>query len=483
MNAAARVGALVVVFGGLTYGALSFLGKGMFGAKTTPLSIEMEDATGVTAGTRLLMAGVTVGTVSKVELKSPTVARLLVDVKNEIPRGTVAVLPSSLTGLGDTYINLIPPATSAGALAAGEVIPGRKAKALDSFLPNGEKAVDEMVATMRAFRKLMEDGELIGSVKSLMTSMDKTIAEFGKTAQGVNGLMADNRLAIKKSMTEAAAMMTDVSAMTKEMAVYVKSGKFQGNIDEMMTTLNSTAKKADEMVASMNAIIGDPEFQASIKTSTKNVALMTDSGVKMAGSGEKMAVSGEKIAANMEVITSDGKEISKRTIELMDRLNEVMKKASEIEDQVKGAIDKVGGTLSKGAPNPLAGMTSRMDIMRETKPDYYRSDFTFTIPQKEGYLSLGVFDAFYSNRLTAQVGKPLDSNWGLRYGVFASRPGLGVDYRIGSTWSWRGDFWDINDPRFDFRFSHNFGKGVLGWVGMDRVFQQNAPTIGIGIVK
>jgi hypothetical protein len=41
----------------------------------------------------------------------------------------------------------------------------------------------------------------------------------------------------------------------------------------------------------------------------------------------------------------------------------------------------------------------------------------------------------------------------------------------------------LNDPRFDLRFRYDFGGGLIGWFGMDRVFKDNAPFIGIGIKR
>ena len=485
MNSAARVGALIIVFVVLSLGALNLLGKGMFGAKSVDYFVALPDAGGVVSGTKVMMAGVQVGTVNKIQLVSPTEAKIVISVRNDValPSGTTALIPTSLTGFGESQVILMPGSTAGQSLVAGSTITGKKGGAMDSILPNSKETLEELSKTMAAFRKIMEDKEFFGGIKKLMATTNSTMENFSKTAGSVNALLVANRASIDATMKQAALTMGNIQTMSGELATLLKDGKFKGNTTAILENLTSTTQKVNQMMGDLNEIVGDPDFKKAIKSSTSNIAKLTESGTRIADSGEKMALSGEKIASNVEVITGDGKEISKRTIVLMDRINEIAKKASEIEDQLKGAIDKVGGALSKGTPNPLAGVTSRMDVLRESKPSYYRTDLTLKIPQKDGEFTLGVYDAFYSNKLTLQKGVNINDQLGFRYGIFASRPAFGVDYRIGSKTTWRGDFWDINDPRFDFRFSHELSKGIVGWFGIDRVFRDNAPVIGIGINK
>ena len=107
--------------------------------------------------------------------------------------------------------------------------------------------------------------------------------------------------------------------------------------------------------------------------------------------------------------------------------------------------------------------------------------FGISVPIKDSTLHLGLYDAFESDRLTAQLGRSVTSTFGYRYGVYASKPGLGVDFRLAPRLSLRGDAWDINDPRLDLRASYELGNGFLGWFGVDRVLKDNAITFGVGV--
>ena len=60
---------------------------------------------------------------------------------------------------------------------------------------------------------------------------------------------------------------------------------------------------------------------------------------------------------------------------------------------------------------------------------------------------------------------------------------MGVEYRLAPALSLRGGLYDINELRGDIRARYEFGNGLYGFVGVNRLFNQNAPTIGIGFRK
>ena len=124
---------------------------------------------------------------------------------------------------------------------------------------------------------------------------------------------------------------------------------------------------------------------------------------------------------------------------------------------------------------------SSIDLLRQTEPNRFRTDVGVKVDLKDFDIHVGLWDAFESNRINAQIAKPFSLNGEYRYGIYASKPGVGVDYRVASGLYLRGDLFDINNPRFDLRARYEFGNGFYGWLGVDSVFKKNAPTIGVGI--
>lgn len=471
MQGAAKVGILVCFFAVLFYGAYMVLGHSLLGAPTKTYFAEFADAGGITAGSQVQMAGVKVGTVELVELKGPSLAKmkLVVDEAVQIPNGSTASIPTSLIGLGDKAIFIVPPAKSVGGyLTAGSTIKGTRTGALDGILPNPEATVEELNKTLTATRKLLENQQLQTKLVALLDSSNKTAAEFGQLASRMDSMLAQGNPKIQKALSEATMTMVEVRRGTTMLTQILKDGRFQKEALAMLEKLNKSAEGANQIIADVHALTSDPEMRANLNKTTKNVATMTDSGVEMAKSGEKIAKDGEKLSANAIIMS--------------EKAIEIETKASALLDDVKGALDNIKGFFQKtGGKVNVPKIETTADLRRQTDPNRFQTDLGVKIDFRDYDVHLGIFDAFESNRLTAQIAKPFSPKGEYRYGIYASKPGIGVDYRVAPSLYLRGDLFDINEPRFDLRARYEFGKGFYGWFGVDRVFDRNAPTIGIGI--
>ncbi len=467
MQAAAKVGILVVVFVGLLFGAYAVLGKSLFSKETEAYFAEFADAGGVTPGTRVLMAGVRVGEVESVVLVGPSLARLAlrIDKGTVIPEGTVANLPTSLIGFGDNPILLVPPAKVEGRIGPGGTLVGMRRSALDGILPDSKQTVKELNATLAATRKLIEDTELRGSLVSLMETGNKTMEKFAGIATGTQALLADNRATIQRAMNDAALAMADVRKSAEIVAKLASDETMQAQLKAVIANLESTSKKTDTLVGELNAFVTDPSLKGPLRDSLANVQKMTDSGTRIAVSAEEMAKNG--------VI------VSQRAIEIADKASGLADDAGKLLKQLQELVGRVPGT---GGVKPL---DVRMDLLRESRPNKWRTDVNMTLgkPFGDSSVHFGVFDAFESNKLNLQLGKGFAPGSEFRYGIYASKPGVGVDYRVAPRWFVVGDLFDINKLRLDLRGRYEFGNGLVGWFGVDRLFNDNAPMIGIGIRK
>jgi phospholipid/cholesterol/gamma-HCH transport system substrate-binding protein len=179
-------------------------------------------------------------------------------------------------------------------------------------------------------------------------------------------------------------------------------------------------------------------------------------------------------------MAKDGPAITKKLEELLSNANSLVQKFSGMAEDVKGVIKTVNTTLSGSHSGPK--FETHLDILQESKPSFTRSDFTLVFPESNGdSIHFGLYDAFEGNKLIAQIGKKVDDRMQLRYGIFASKPSFGVDYSFGPKAALRADVFSLNNPTFDVRLRYSFGKDLSGWFGMDRIFRDNALTVGIGI--
>lgn len=471
MQGAAKVGILVCFFAILFYGVYMVLGRSLFSKPTATYYAEFADAGGLTSGAQVQMAGVKVGTVESVELQGPTSAKMkfVIDESVRIPVGSQASIPTSLIGLGDKAVFIVPPATTTGEyLAKGATIPGVRTGALEGILPNPEETMQELTKTLAATRKLLESQQLQDKLVNLLDSSNKTAAEFGQLASRMDIMLAQGNPKIQKALSEASLTMVEVRKGTAMLTQILKDGKYQKEALALLEKLNKSAEGANQIIADVQSLTGDPEMKANLNKTTKNFAAISESGVEMAKSGEKIAKDGETISANAIIMS--------------EKAIEIETKASALLDEVKGAIDNIKNFFQRtGGKVNVPKIETTVDLRRQTDPNRFQTDLGVKIDFRDYDVHLGLWDAFESNRITAQLSKPFSPNGEYRYGIYASKPGIGVDYRLAPSLYVRGDLFDINEPRFDLRARYEFGKGFYGWFGVDRVFDKNAPTIGIGI--
>lgn len=467
MQGAWKVGLLVVIFVGLIFGAYQVLGRSLIQKPADRYDILFADATGIAEGTRVLMAGVKIGEVEKVLLASPTQAQVKVKIEKgtAIPSGSGAVIPGSLIGIGDNPIQIVPPADAVAAMAPGGTLIGVRSSPLEGLLPDTKGTLDEVNKTLAATRKLIESETLRTSLEKLLVSSEKTINQFGQLAQRMDGLMASNQQTLGDTLRNASLAMAEVKDTTVAVRKLASDPQWKDKIAGLMDGFAATAKKADELMVSLNNFVNDPKMKDSLNSMLANANKMTESGTK--------------IAANAEEMSKNGIVITEKTSKLLDQ-------ASEIAAEAKALMSKLGKTFEKASGIgglALGAISATMDLNRETKPDRYRTDFEAQIPYGDKKIHLGLWDAFESNKLTLQLSQPLAPKLNVRYGIYASKPGVGVEYQLARGLFLRGDLFDINDPRADLRARYEFGNGFYGYLGVNRLFDRNAATVGIGIRK
>ena len=471
MQSATRVGLLVVIFAALLFGAYSMLGVSLFAKKTSSYFATFADAGGVTSGTRVQMAGVSIGTVSEVKLLGPKQAQfaLKIDEDVKIPVGSTVQIPTSLIGLGDMTVEVVPSMETAMA-TPGTTFTGAKASAFGGILAGAEVTLGELNKTMAAFRSVLEDKALRNGMTETLATTSKTLSQFGNLAARLDSTVAQNQAEIGKTIVSVRRVVDDVQSASKAIARMINEGKIKKDTYAILDSIKSISANADKLVASLDKLVNDPKLREPAAAAASNVQKMTESGTRIAASAEKIA--------------ADGTVVSKNAITLTEQAKEIASHAIEIEKQLQTVLDKVGGFFNKSSSGPsLNKVTTDFSLLHTTKPGHSRIDFDARYPTGEGFIGFGVYDALESNKITLQYGKPVGSKLDYRYGVYASKPGFGVDFSLAPKVEVRGDVWDINSPRFDLKARYDIGNGLIGWFGVDRVFSKNSPMIGLGIKK
>ncbi|RYG29854.1 MCE family protein, partial [bacterium] len=442
-----------------------------------------EDANGVVPGTRVLMAGVKVGQIEKVELADPRTAKLTLSIDHgtQIPTGTTALVPTSLVGLGDSPVTLQPPLTMGAPLAPESTIPGRKGSPLDSFLPDSKTTVTEINKLLVEVRKLISDDKFKQDARTLIANSNRTIEKFGNLAGNIDRLLNRNQSNIDAAIMRGSRAVADVQRITFQVANLLEKGTLQKDAQAILTQLKATSLKADKLVGSMNALVADPNLQKI----TANVADLTESSKSISKDVGEIVNTGKSIAANADAVTKNGVDISKNLVDATARAKEVTDNAIEIEKSVKELLDKVNKILPSNGTKGLQAppVTLNADLSHSGDLGRFRTDLTASLGVAGGKLDIGFWDAFESNRFILQYGKDLSPAVGYRYGIYAGKLGVGVDYRLSPRVSLRNDVWDLNRLRYDPKLRYDFGGGIVGWAGLENAFRRNTPVFGIGFSR
>ncbi len=454
----------MILFGVLLLGAYAVLQKSMFAKAVDRYQILFDDAGGLTTGARVLLAGVQVGTVVEVKLSGPAQAVAVCEIErpNRIPEGSQVVLPSSLLSIGDRQIEIVPPKEISGYLAAGATMQGQLRSPLASIIPESDQTVAELNATLKSVRLLLEDKQMKARLENLMASTDRTINKFGGLASRFDRLIAQNQPELAQALAKTERSLANLEAVTLEVRRFAESGELQGNTQLLMRNLNHTVQQGSKLVNDLSQFVNDPELRASMQTITQNTAAMTETGTR--------------IAANAEVMSKNGIGISEEANALLKRANVL---AGEVEDLLKTFRETLG-RIGSGSKSILETVEARADLIHESGPSHYRADVNITIPAGKEKAVIGLYDAFESNKLNLMLQRPLNERLDFRYGVYASKPGIGVDFRVAPRFSLQSNLFGLNDTQFDVRAGYEFGGGLTGWLGVERIWDRNSPSIGIG---
>ncbi len=477
MQNASKVGLLVVVFIGLFAAGYALLGRSIFAPKTHTYFADFPDAGGVSEGAAVLLAGVKIGQVSKVVLASPTLAKVTLEINEgiQIPVGTKAMLPGALIGIGDRQIELVAPANATEYMVAGSTMPGGKQSPLETLLPDSKQTITELNKTLVATQDLLGDKGLRSKMNQLMSSGAETAKSFGDLAKRLDMTVAQNQALLRSILVQSSDIVGDVRIASKEMAKLIKSGKIVHQFDSVIASLQQTLQSGNKLLQDMNILVADPELKKNFSAMLENGRLVSESGVKIARDAELMS-------ANGVVITDKAIAITDKVDSLAAKANELAESAKDLLDKLKGAVDKLP-IPGKGGGFKLPLVSSTADLYRSTNPERWRTDVGLEVPiNSKQTVHLGLWDAFESNKINLQLSQKFGPGQ-VRYGVFASKPGAGVDFPIASNLGLRADVFGLNDPRFDLKFRYQFKPGISGYIGIDRIFERNSLSIGVGIRK
>lgn len=464
MQSAWKVGLFVIAFGVLTIIGFRLVGDNLFKKEFDTYFATCPNAGGVQSGAVVSMAGVKVGRVTEVRLVGPSEARMKLEINKGlfIPSDAELVIPTNLFSLGEQQVNLVSPSGGkVGKLALNSTIPGRLGSFLENTLPEGKETIALLNQNLEALRKLLEDHQLRDKLASVLDSTDGAVKELAGLIQQGRSLVGANRALIEQALKNANLAVEDLRTGIRQATAILADPAIAEDAKSILASLQQTAARADNLVGELQAFLADPSLRQSVHESMQNI--------------EAMSRTGTEIAENARKITENGSIVSEKAIELADEAKQVASEARDLLQRLKEVIGRLPDDIKVASPKV------DLEAGYNTTTDRVQIDANFRYPLgKTTSLFGGVYDLTETNRITLQYSHD-HGDHSFRYGIYASKAGVGVDWSPSSWMSVSGDLFDPNDPAFNVRARFRLTKDAYLWAGVHRLFDRNQPIAGIGI--
>jgi phospholipid/cholesterol/gamma-HCH transport system substrate-binding protein len=251
-----RVG-LVVLFGGLAFlYILSIIGRQKFDDDDTyAVWAVFRDASGLSAKSRITIAGIEVGIVQKIELTPDAQARITLRVGKDITlHDDARITKKSSSLLGDFMLEVYPgslarPVLQPGAQVVNVVTP---AGAEDVFAQMSDIAKDLQKMT-RSLSELLASEDGVGSIKQIITSMNDLAGGLNRTLENAGGRL-------DRILGNVEGLSSDVRTL---------AGRQQPTVEEILRNLRTFSDQSNRLLATLNGIAGGSEGE--LKTSVASV--------------------------------------------------------------------------------------------------------------------------------------------------------------------------------------------------------------------
>ena len=278
-------------------------------------------------------------------------------------------------------------------------------------------------------------------------------------------------------------------------------GEDEMGMDAMFIELNKMIVQVEDMLTSLNSIVGAPGFQTSVVQLVVNMEQMTAHLDGLTATLEQMAeenrgnLSGtianmnvmtgnlvqttesvERIVVNLETVGADPAtaENLKKTLANITEATERISRIAEDIGSVTGNTetqedarvlihnarqlsDKANGLMGRLGTLKI---TPKIDAMYSGKASDWRTNFNLDVGTDRGmFATFGVDDIGEGDKFNAQVGTR-GKSFGARAGVVAGEAGLGIDAYAGEKFKFSADAYDPDDVTVRLRAQYQLRGGT-----------------------
>jgi phospholipid/cholesterol/gamma-HCH transport system substrate-binding protein len=355
---------------------------------------------------------------------------------------------------------------------------------------------------------------LSGQASSILSQTDGLFKQAG-------GIVSENRVELRGLLRDFRSTAQNLAGLTESVNFLVKNSGLKENAQLTLNSLRRTSENVEATTAGLRRLSEDPELANTLKTTLASIRASTESLSKIASSVEGLVgdeTTQSQLKATLSTFSQTATTLQATTQNIL-AISESFKGVvtdPELQRTIKAIPNELLGTLqatrataervnsllggrrtrstdassnsTTAAPANIASQNSGLSVtLRRLGQSDNRGDRTFGDVDFQGELFGSPLRAGLSNigentGLTLQTGTFLGRKGAVRYGLFRSKLGVGLDYQMGKL-RFEGNLYDPNRRSYAVYGGYRIAPGVEVLVGGEKGRGVRTGSVGVRLSR
>lgn len=485
-KSAAKVGIFILftfALGVVVYFALAHIDPNTYTVK-----VSFADTKGLQRQSVVRMQGVAVGEVTRVELDTdqrPPRPVVTLSIRNDfgIPEGSTFRIVSGIL-ITNPQVE-IEPSLKRTLIARNsrDILKGAEGgSALDALSPELSQTVSKLNETFEEMNQRFATAS--DKINRILDQTETLLATTNRAARTGERLISDPEVQnslkstvgnFEKASAQVVVTSRDLSARLNEVLSQSSTSldTLTNNLSNILGRIDTTLDDANTVVKKLTEQVTDPRLQNTLQE-TADLARTTLARFN-------------QIASDLHQITGDP-QLQNNLRQTVQNLQNATEQGEQAVKRINDLIGKLTGETTGGGAKSslrLPQVDFVANISEQIDPARLRVDAEARIGLgNRDLLNVGAYDFGGNTRLIFQGGRQINESLMARYGLYASKLGLGLEWKPNTGTGFRADLWDANRPQLDLRALFRVNNDASVWIGADGLFRGNAsPIIGFQISR
>ncbi|MCS6949068.1 MAG: MlaD family protein [bacterium] len=447
------VGLTILLAGAWMIATVIYLRGALAARRVYYVEAVFPDALGIREQARVYLAGVEVGEVQKIWLTPDLQARVRLALRREvsIPEDTVAVVMSPGIAGVDKLIALMPGKSPVMA-QEGTTLRGVKEPGISDIAPVAQQTLQEVQKLVRSANEWLTDAEIRSSIKQTLRNVQQASARLDALTEQAGQLLVGTGRSLD-------AVVRDARLSTRLLP------QILADLQALLEQSRELLRTAQHATESLDQFVSDEQLQQSLRDTAREMRLLSTQL--------------NRIAEDISKYTGD-EELRQNVRATVAEARATLTEARQATEKVNRFVER----LIQPAAFSLRPMDVSLELYALLHDETFRTDLALTLPYRENrFFYVGLYDVAESNKIIAQYGSPWAPGLNLRYGLYASKPGVGMDWQLSPRLELRTDLFNPKELQVNTRVRLQLGSDWSLWAGVDSLFRKNQPIIGLQITR